>query len=264
MRATIWDLVSEFFEARALFMKIYQAYEERVLRHAKERGVDRKVLRLDAKGVSALLDLRLLAELRERHLDKLKDISHDLFRSEEATDVFDRYVSDIFHEISILKEEHFKIYTFAPEYDHLKEEEEYREILDEVHELFPHKVHHVHVLFQKAEDRLEQLLPAYGKKRILVRSLYLFGEGLVGDVYDGGLEGFYRILYPNLGAVEAYFEVGKSFLASGFLKQAQEALEKCIAVARNHEPKSEDLEKVLAEARERLEKARKAPAVHPH
>lgn len=254
-RATIWDLLQTFFKARALFMEIYEAYEARVLRHAKEGGVAREDLRLDAKGVSALLDLKKVGELRERYLLSLKEIAHDLFRSEEATDIFDRYVHDVFHEISILKEEHLKVFTFAPEYGHLKgeEDEEYQVVLDEVHQLFPHKVHHVHALFGKAKTRLEQILPGYGEDRVLMRSIYLFGEELLGDAYDGGLEGFYKYLYPDLGAVEGYFQVGKSFLESRFLDKAKEALLKCIALGEKTEPKTPALEKMIADARDHLE-----------
>ena len=262
-RTTFWDLIAAFFRARSLFMKVYQDYEGRVLRHAKERGVDRESLRLDAKGVSELLDLKVLADLRDRHLTPLKDIAHDLFRLADATDVFDRYVHDVFHEISILKEEHLKVYSFAPDYEHLEEDEEVKAALDEVHQLFPHKVHHVHALFLKAKQRLEQILPGYGGDRILIRSLYLFGETLLADAYDGGLEEFYGFLYPDLGEVEAYFQVGSSFLASGFLQQAREALQRCITRGEKAHPGSPALEKILSDARERLEKAKQAPASRP-
>ena len=262
-KTTIWDLIDAFYNARALFMDIYEAYEDGVLQHAKERGIDREELRLDAKGISALLDMKTLSDLRDNHLLPLKEISHDLFRSDDATDLFDRYVHDAFHEISILKEEHLKVYSFAPENAHLEEEEEYQAIMDEVHQLFPHKVHHVHALFGKAKGRLEQILPAFGEDRVLVRSLFLFGDELLGNVYEGGLAGFYKYLYPEHGAVEGYCRVGKSFLASGFLEKAREAFEECIAAGEKSEPKTAEIEQIIKDARERLAKARKTPEPQP-
>lgn len=259
----IWDLVDEFFQARALFMQIYDAYEQGVLRHAEERGVDRKNLRLDAGDVSALLDTGQLVDLRDRHLDPLKEISHELFRADESTDIFDRYVTDAFHEISILKEEHLKVDSSAPAYDQLEEEEEVQAILDEVHQLFPRKVHHVYALFQKAKGRLEQLLPAYQGETVLIRSLFLFGEGVLVEAYPGGIAEFYDVLYPGSGAPKAYSEVGKSFLGSGFLEQARDAFARCIIAAEAVTPRTPELEEIIRDAKEKAQRAKRVPASPP-
>jgi hypothetical protein len=256
IRAGIWELLEEFFRSRALFRKIHEVYEESVLQHADEKGVDRAELRLDADAVSALLDTRQLGDLRDRHLFRLKELSHGLFRTADSTDVFDRYVTDAFHEISILKEEHLKVFTFAPDYDQLEEQEEYQAILDEVHHLFPIKVHHVYTLFEKAKNRLEQLIPSYSRDTVLMRSLFLFGDDLLGEVYEGGLHEFYRILYPELGATEAFYRVGKSFLGAGFLDHARDAFEKCIDAGRKESTRTPLLEKIVAEAGNHLERAK--------
>ena len=263
-RSKIWDIVDEFFQARALFMQIYDAYERGVLRHAEERGVDRKDLRLDADDVSALLDNHQLADLRGRHLVALKETSHQLFRTDEATDIFDRYITDAFHEVSILMQEHLKVHRVMPAYTQMDEdEEEVEAILDEVHQLFPNKVHHVYALFQKAKERLEQLIHEHDRNTVLLRSLYLFGDELLGGVYDGGLEEFYGYLYPDLGAPKGYLEVGRSFLESGFLEHAREALGKCLVLAQKATPRGPELEEIVKEARELVQRAKRVPVSPP-
>src|SRR5438477_5368895 len=149
-----WDLIFHFFEAQRQFRETYDTYETKVLQYAEERSVDRRFLRLSAEEVSGLLDFRKLENLRNDELEALKAVSHNIFRNEDSTDPFDRYVSQIFHELSILKEEQYKVSTFAPEYKKLEERAEYESILDEVHEAFPRQVHGIYELFRKAEERL--------------------------------------------------------------------------------------------------------------
>jgi hypothetical protein len=231
----IWDLVATFLEAKSLFQDTYNSYETKVLTYAAARGVDRRFLRLNAEEVSGLLDFEKLGSLRNEQLQALKHISHNLFRKPGQTDKFDRYMSEIYHELSILKEEQYKVTTFAPQYNPLEEQEEYEMMLDEVHEAFPRKVHNIYDLFQKAQKRLEQLLPDYGRDKVLIRSLYLFGEELVEDSYPGGLPQFYEVIYPG-GAPEGYLEVARSFLGSGFREIGEECLKQVLVAIREYPP----------------------------
>jgi hypothetical protein len=65
---------------------------------------------------------------------------------------------------------------------------------------------------------VEELLPAWSRDRVVVRSAYLFGERVARGVYDeGGRAGLYLRMYPDGGAAEGYLEAGRSFHASGFL-----------------------------------------------
>ena len=89
----------------------------------------------------------------------LKDACHVLFRTQDATDFLDRLVHDIFHEISILKEEHYNIRTYSPDDRNGLDREELESILDEVHDIFPLKVHRMRHLFELALNRLEKMLP---------------------------------------------------------------------------------------------------------
>ena len=228
MTSEIWHLIETFFRARAAFQETYDKYETRVLQFAKERGVDRTVLRLDADEVSGLLDFKKLESMRNVQIRLLKNISHNVFRQTNYTDMFDRYVSQIYHELSILKEEQYKVSTFAREYSKTDEKEEYENILDEVHEAFPRKVHGISDLFNKAQARLEQLLPNFGEDKVFIRSLYIFGDELLKPFYPEGLADFYRIIYPYGGLLKAYLTVAKNFYASGFSQYARECLEKAL------------------------------------
>ncbi len=217
---SLWDLVEAFYLASAAFAEVHESYESRVLMHAKDRGVDRTNLRLDAETVSKLLDLGKLESLRNGPLHELKDIAHALFRRKASTDKLDRYVSEIFHELSILKEEQYKVSTFAPEYQKRNELEEYESILDEVHQEFPRKVHNIHELFQKARWRLEAILRKSRDDTVLVRSLALFGDKLLEKCYPNGVADFHAAIYPA-GALEAHLVAVRSFARGGFATHAR-------------------------------------------
>lgn len=232
---SLWDLVEAFFLASAAFEEVHESYESRVLSHAKERGVDRTNLRLDAETVSKLLDLGKLESLRNGPLHDLKDIAHALFRRKATTDKLDRYVSEIFHELSILKEEQYKVSTFAPEYQKRNELEEYESILDEVHKEFPRKVHNIHDLFQKARWRLEAILRKLRDDTVLVRSLALFGDKLLEKCYPDGIADFHAAIYPG-GALEAHLEAARSFARGGFLAQAQVGSKRALDAAASGKP----------------------------
>ena len=64
-----------------------------------------------------MLEFKSLESLRDDYIQELKDLCHDVFRTADRTDPLDRYVSDIFHEVSILKEEHYTVKTYAPQYE---------------------------------------------------------------------------------------------------------------------------------------------------
>jgi hypothetical protein len=225
-----WDLVAIFFEAQRTFRETYETYETKVLQYAEERGVDRRLLRLTAEEVSGLLDLKKLEQLRNDQLQSLKTISHRIFRAETTTDPLDRFISQIFHELSILKEEQYKVSQFAPEYREREDEQAYQSILDEVHEAFPRQVHGIYELFKKGQARLETLLshPRFARDKVTVRSTYLFGDDVFRGFYPNAMEDVLAIMFPKGGAVEGYVVVARSFLDAGFREYAIEALERAL------------------------------------
>jgi len=230
----LWETVAKFFAAKKSFRAQNDNYEHLVKSYAKRQSVDRRRLQLGTREVAGLLDFKSIEELRNHHLRELKRLSHEMFRTEEITDLFDKYVSDIYHEISILKEEHYTVLTYASAYEEGQQGDltERDKILEEVHEFFPRKMEQVDGLFRKAQARLEELLPEYGQDRVFVRSMFLFGEKLFADVYKGGLTDFYQRVYPQGGAAEGYLTAGRSLHESGFDEQASEALKKAKAALR--------------------------------
>ncbi|GIW73245.1 MAG: hypothetical protein KatS3mg102_2787 [Planctomycetota bacterium] len=228
LSTNFWDLIAVFFAAMDKFREIHDAYEAKVLYYADQHGVDRRLLRLSAEEVAGLLDFRKLEQLRDEHLSALKMVSHNIFRSQDTTDPFDRLVSQIFHELSILKEEQYKVATFAPVYRQEADERSYQMILDEVHEAFPRAVHGIEALFRRAHKRLEELLPHFAADRPTLRSVYLFGDEVAGEFYPDGYEDLLELMFPEGGAMRGLLEVARSFQASGFIDSAIEALERAL------------------------------------
>ncbi len=221
-----WEVVEIFFDSQRAFLETYDTYETKVLQYAAERGVDRRFLRLDADEVSDLLDFKKLEQLRNDKLWRLKEVAHHLFRTQDATDPFDRYVSEIFHELSILKEEQYKVSMFAREYRKADETQEYQSILDEVHEAFPRKVHNIYDLFKKAQARLEQLVSRYRQDKVTLRSVYLFGDEVFRGFYPNATEDILRLMFSD--PFDGYLAIARSFIESGFREYAIEALERAM------------------------------------
>lgn len=211
-----FDVVERYFHAARLFQAQHANYETRVLEYARQRGLDRAQLRLNAQELATLFDFKALEQLRDRHLFALKEASHRLFRGDDHTDAFDRYVSDLFHELSILKEEHYTVQVYGPQFEAAEESGDFAALLDEVHEFFPRRLRTIRTLFLKAKARLLAILPDFGENGILLRSLAIYGDDLVGDVLPGGLDELMAAIYPARGAGWAWGRAAQRFLDSGF------------------------------------------------
>ena len=100
---------------------------------------------------------------------------------------------------------------------------EQKAVLDEVHAMFPQKVHRIAHLFDVGTSRLEALLHRWKQDPVLIRSLFLQRDQFVKESYEDGLCHFYRLMYGEQNAWQGYRIVGDSFLASGFVSQAHVA-----------------------------------------
>jgi len=218
-----WSIIRFFYLALIRFRAQFESYERLVKAHARSLGVDREVLRLSPRELAELLEFKNLESLRDDYILPLKEFCHLVFRTADRTDRLDRFVSDIFHEISILKEEHYTLKTYAPMYERDAQEVELNYIVDEAHVMFPQKLNHIRYLFGKALERMEDHLPHTRSLPIVVRSLYLHrNDDFVRCAYPDGLGGFYRLIYP-LGAFDGFCQVAQSFYHSGFYDQALDA-----------------------------------------
>jgi hypothetical protein len=218
--ALIWDFISTFVAARRVFLSIHRRYERRVLSAARARGVPRTELKLPAPQLWKLFHLRRLEMLRDERLRPLRDLAREIFGEGGDEGLMDAYCGHIFHEIAILSEEHRSVGRFVRHHDPRR----YRALFDEVSGYYPLRLGRVQRFFRAAMRRLDELLPRWSRERVVVRSLYLFGDRLARRAYDRGLEAFYERMYPNGGVIRGYLEAGRSFLDSGFLQHAHEAL----------------------------------------
>ena len=108
-----WRVVERFYLAWKNFQSVHDRYEQIVHDYVDKLGVPREKIRLDPKDLFELLSTQDLEVLRDDFLTPLKTACHRLFRTEDSTDFLDRLVNDIFHELSILKEEHYNVLTYA-------------------------------------------------------------------------------------------------------------------------------------------------------
>ena len=223
-----WELVENFFRAREVFEQQYQRYERLIKKYTKQSRVGREKLRLSAEKASELLDSKALEELRDNYLQRLREVSHHIFRKGDTIELFDKYVSDLYHETSILKEEHYAVKMLATLYEKGEQKDllERDKILDEAYDFFPRKMRQIRNLFLKAQEQIELLTKGWNKEKVLVRSLYLFGDELLYNLYKRGLEGLYSVMYPHGGALEGYLVTAESFASSSFGEQAVESLKR--------------------------------------
>jgi hypothetical protein len=220
-----WLLLRSFYSSWRRFRVLFEEYERRVAEFSLRYRTDRAQLRLEPDDLATLIDFRALEDLRDREVSLLREVSHELFRQADRTDRFDHSVSIVYHELSALKEEH---YTLREEF--VREESiEYDRFYREVNTYYPRRLKHIHTLYRRADRRLRALLPAMATDRVVVRSLYLFGAGLVEGLYAGGVGELYGAMYPKGGAVEAYEAAGRSFDEAGFADRAAEAYARCLA-----------------------------------
>ncbi|MCI0650370.1 MAG: hypothetical protein L0Z55_00655 [Planctomycetes bacterium] len=233
----LWQVVERFYPAYSIYVAQHDSYEELVLEFAAKLGKPRAELRLTPKELTGLLNFKELERLRDDYLSPLKAACHALFRTDDSTDFLDRLVNDIFHEISILKEEHYNVSTYA--LDDADARLELETILNEVHTMFPIKVHRLKHLFDLARGRLEKILPRYKNNAVLIRSLFLHGAEFASRAYTDGLVHFYRILYGAESAAQGFIVVGDSFFNAGFFPQAIRCYEEGLAYLAAPNGKSE-------------------------
>lgn len=223
-----WTMVRAFFHAYTIYEPIYNNYEDRVHEHANRQGINRRYLKLPAADLAKLMSFDELEGLRNGPLYEFKEICHTLWRNKEATkrDRLERYASELFHNVSILKEHQNMVETLVPRYDET-EQQEIDSVLAEVHEEFPILVHRLKGLFDKTNGRIKELFPKFAQETIFIRSLYLCGSEVFDEltIYPQGSQNIYALMYPEGKAVQGHLEVAHSFKDSGFFSRAREACE---------------------------------------
>lgn len=215
----IWFLVELFLSAKAYYFEnIHRNYESQVIQLSQLMEKDRRELRLNPEELSVLINFLDLKTLRDNILAPLRNISHEIFRNSKTFEPFDTYVSELFHEMSILKDVYLQLSQISQTFQQF-DPEEIQAIVDDVHDQFPQKTRHIYHIFNKAFLRLQKILPDYRDNIFLLRCAFfeekeLFQKGILS------LDEFYRILFDG-EAAWGYYYVAKSFYDSLFYSQAQ-------------------------------------------
>ncbi|HVG94380.1 MAG TPA: hypothetical protein VND21_08025, partial [Planctomycetota bacterium] len=209
----VWDFLVAFYASRRAFLRIFKRYEARVMRFARDAGVHREDLMLAPQELARLFHTKRLQHLRDVRLEALRRFAHGLFRDAGVVEPLDTISSHIFHEASILMEEHQSVVRFQ----HFEDPRRYAQLFEEVSGYYPMRLRRIRKLFADGLRRIEELLPEWGRDRVVVRSAFLFGDRVFRGVWEeGALEGLYARMYPAGGAAEGFLEAGRSFHASGF------------------------------------------------
>lgn len=249
-----WKMFKSFFVAKKEFDEIertfHEKFEEVIGKFAGRKGGKPKKHDFDA-----FLSYHLLEDFRDKHLFDLKERAHNVLHSSPAMDLLDSYLSDIFHQASILKEEHYRFRKYVPRFFEEKRPDEAEGIVAEIRERLPHLVSRIGLLFKKAEEQLVKVLPDLAANPIFLRSFHLFGKG-ISIFQERGEDWCYQQMFPH-GTFEAYCRLGKLFFESGFVDEARKCFLKSFEVS--HEAKKRDaafkkIEKELAGYLDRLPK----------
>ena len=215
-----WAILECHYVSRAAFLAVYKAYEGRVLRLVEERGIARDKLKLDPTETRDLFDTWRLNELIEKNLVKLREVSHAFFREQDVPEPYDSKVSRIYHELSILKEEHLSVRDFPRGGGGSRE---FARLFREVSEYYPQRLRRVRDLFARATQRLEELLPRFCADTIVLRSAFLFRNDLWPDNPRIGLARFLGKMFPAEGVAHGFHQVARSFFKAGFFDHAIES-----------------------------------------
>jgi hypothetical protein len=248
----LWDFIATFIGARAAFLGVFKHYERRVQRAARQRGVSRTDLVLPPPQLWRLFHERRLISLRDDRLAPLRDLSREIFAPEGDPGLLDTYCNHAYHEVCVLAEEHRSVGRFLRQSDPRR----YREFFQEVSRYYPMRLRRVRRFFEDGLARLEELLAEWAGRRVIVRSVYVFGEALARRAWGDGREAFYHRMYPQGGAVRGYLEAGRSFQESGFTDRARQAILEAVRAAETLErqrPLDASETKALDEARQRRE-----------
>lgn len=217
-----WSIVENFYRAEAIIGDKYGK-----LMGARITSPEDTLEKIAVS--SPAIGFKKLEELRNDVLYPLKEASHELFRDESAniTHPFDKYISDIFHEVSIVKEENYQLiqigdYQLKEEMGKPGEKVEKR-IASKAKKDITDKMKNIHTLFREAETELVKLLEQQNRTKSVIRSLYLSADEIFGD--NEGLEILYKKIY-DLSSFEGYLTVAESFHESRHYEKAVEAFYK--------------------------------------
>lgn len=231
----IWKMIDNFYISYLLFDLEYESYHAKIEMLCKKDQKKDLSSFLSIEEAITLLSYDKLNEIKEKHIQFLRKYSHQYTKGEFDKGLFNYYVKDIYHELSILLDEVYKLKVSAPDYIMLEDEEECQAILKEVYVLFPTKIYHLKKLFQSAKKELEGIIRNNKFSNILMRSFCLFGEEYISPTYNG-FDKFAEMIYQN-DIFELYAKTAVSFHKSGFYDHAKDSARKARKLLRQEKYK---------------------------
>lgn len=259
--ALLWDFVLTFVGARLAFLGIYRHYERRVKAASRRHGVSRDDLTLPPGELWRLFNGRRLEALWDKRLVPLRELSRQIFGANGDEGLMDTYCAHIYHEISVLAEEHRSVGRFLRQDDPRR----YKDLFEEVSKYYPMRLRRVKRFFEEGLRRLEELLRDWAGRKVIVRSVYVFGDHVARRTWGEGREAFYRHMYPQGSAAEGYLLAARCFGLSGFHEWERAALEESVRAGRpaGRRPRVAERE-AAAQARQRLAELQAAvPGARP-
>jgi hypothetical protein len=217
-RGLAWDLIKLHFRSRQAFTKVHKTYEATVAGLVQARGKPREEIKLNPDDTRGLFDTDQLRDLILRWVEPLRETAQGLFRGSNVAEPYDMKVSRIYHELSILFEEHLSVQNFPRD----GSSREFTRLFREVSEYYPQRLRRVRDLFSRAQRRLEEMLPEFEDDPIVLRSAYLFREELWHDNPQAGLNRFLEKMFPKGGAAAGYLKLAQSFFRAAFHAEAIE------------------------------------------
>lgn len=225
--AALWDFLRSFVSARRTFLKIYRRYEDRVMGAARRLKVGRDDLVLPPSDLVKLFNLRRMVFLRDVRLKPLRELAEQIFAERGDEELLDVYCSHIYHELSILSEEHRSVGRFL----RIQDRRRYRQLFEEVSGYYPKRLRRIRRLFTGGLRRIELMLPTWAQHRVVIRSVYLFGDRLALHAYGQDVGTLYSRMYPEGGEVKGLLEVARSFYESDFVTRSRGAAQRAIDAA---------------------------------
>jgi len=217
-RGQAWRLIELHYLSRHAFNVVRRGYEATVARLVEERATPRDELRLNPSETRDLFNSEALRELIVRWVDPLRETARAFFRESNVSEPYDTKVSRIYHELSILLEEHLSVLNFPRS----GSAREFARLFREVSEYYPVRLRRVRELFARAERRLEELLPDFQDDPIVLRSTFLFRAELWPEATNAGMLRFLAHMFPKGAAGEGFLAMSQSFFRAGFFDQCGE------------------------------------------
>ena len=256
----IWKTTKEYFLSYKLFDRIFKDYNIRMERLRKKSFHSRSGKKtFSTREIGSLFEFKKLEKLRNTHLFSLKEHSHQLFRKRESLKglEFDLYISEAFHEISILKEEEYNLEHYLLK--HRKKELRVDEDLVEIQKVFDLKVKRITELFTRARECMDDIFYENRFDKILIRSLYFIDKNIFPDAYSEGLRDILKLMFKKKTPATGYYVMAVNFTYGGFFTQARLAMRRAFKYMDADEPVRERLEQL----RDFFEEQKKLPHNKP-